>query len=384
MDMGSFLRFMVNHNEAIIQWLVFAIVVTVAFILFRSLFFKQEEAEAEGAGLGLGASAQDLEITLQKILAKSSRQDQPASVEGGNPQKSEASPSPSELAELRLELSKRQQEIEDLKLQLNEAVAASTQAGSAPPTQTSDDSALRATIEELEARLAEYGILEDDIADLSLYKEENQKLKAELERLRQGGGVSEVSSEGADLDRGEAAEMAAEMAAETASEAAAFSQEIMDGVPQEGGQSEVEPAPPTPRKEEKVSSAAAAAAASAAAFNESPEASAAAEPTPSSEPTTAAAAPNPAVAQEDDLLAEFAVAMGVAEATDDSAPPAQEQESDAEASLEEFDTSKMLAEMEALSQVALNSDQDDGESIFEESLDTDKMEEEASRLAAKE
>ncbi|MCJ8277757.1 MAG: hypothetical protein HRT44_14130, partial [Bdellovibrionales bacterium] len=45
-------------------------------------------------------------------------------------------------------------------------------------------------IDELEARLLEYEIIEDDIADLSLYKAENEKLKTELASLR-GGGAPE-------------------------------------------------------------------------------------------------------------------------------------------------------------------------------------------------
>lgn len=47
-----------------------------------------------------------------------------------------------------------------------------------------DDSELLARIAELEARLQEYEIIEDDIADLSLYRTENEKLKAELDRLK--------------------------------------------------------------------------------------------------------------------------------------------------------------------------------------------------------
>ena len=45
-------------------------------------------------------------------------------------------------------------------------------------------------ISELEAKLAEYEVLEDDIADLSLYKEENARLKTELDRLKGGGAPS--------------------------------------------------------------------------------------------------------------------------------------------------------------------------------------------------
>ncbi len=40
---------------------------------------------------------------------------------------------------------------------------------------------------DLEARLAEYEIISEDIADLSRYREENDQLKKELEALKAGG-----------------------------------------------------------------------------------------------------------------------------------------------------------------------------------------------------
>ena len=54
-----------------------------------------------------------------------------------------------------------------------------------------DADKLSSRIKELEAKLAEYEILEDDIADLSLYKEENARLRSELEKLKAGEAGSE-------------------------------------------------------------------------------------------------------------------------------------------------------------------------------------------------
>lgn len=42
-------------------------------------------------------------------------------------------------------------------------------------------------IKELESRLGEYEIIEDDIANLSLYKDENARLKDELQKIKAGG-----------------------------------------------------------------------------------------------------------------------------------------------------------------------------------------------------
>ena len=54
-------------------------------------------------------------------------------------------------------------------------------------------------IKELESKLAEYEILEDDIADLSLYKEENQRLKAELEKTKAAGAGAASAPAGTPL-----------------------------------------------------------------------------------------------------------------------------------------------------------------------------------------
>jgi len=54
---------------------------------------------------------------------------------------------------------------------------------------------LSSKIQTLEAQLKEYEIIEDDIADLSLFKEENISLKKELESLKGGAGASAEAEE---------------------------------------------------------------------------------------------------------------------------------------------------------------------------------------------
>ena len=56
------------------------------------------------------------------------------------------------------------------------------------------DPELQSKVDELEARLQEYEIIEDDIADLSLFKTENEKLKEEIERLKSQMGNSEPAA----------------------------------------------------------------------------------------------------------------------------------------------------------------------------------------------
>lgn len=59
-------------------------------------------------------------------------------------------------------------------------------AASAPSNQ------MQEKMRELEAKLAEYEIIEDDIADLTMYKEENAQLKEQIKQLMKGGAASEA------------------------------------------------------------------------------------------------------------------------------------------------------------------------------------------------
>lgn len=81
--------------------------------------------------------------------------------------------------------------------------------------------ALSSKIKELETKLAEYEILEDDIADLSLYKEENTRLRVELEKIKGGGAPSAAPPANAAPVAEVAAPPAADIVSEFASAAAA-------------------------------------------------------------------------------------------------------------------------------------------------------------------
>ncbi len=81
---------------------------------------------------------------------------------------------------LQAELKAKQEEIEKLKADIQ-----SKGASAEPPTD------LLEKISELEARLAEYEIIEDDIADLSKYKDENLKLKEQIAKLQSGESLFE-------------------------------------------------------------------------------------------------------------------------------------------------------------------------------------------------
>ena len=80
-----------------------------------------------------------------------------------------------QVTELKAELKKRDEEIKSLHDSVDKKVA-------------EERTVLMTKLHDLESKLLEYEIIEDDIADLSRYKEENARLKAELENLGAGSG----------------------------------------------------------------------------------------------------------------------------------------------------------------------------------------------------
>ena len=91
-------------------------------------------------------------------------------------------PAAAEGAEVLQQLKRSEAELAQLQLKLKEL-----KAGQEASTETERDAgeveALQTRVQELEARLKEYEIIEDDIADLSTYKEENTRLRRQIEDL---------------------------------------------------------------------------------------------------------------------------------------------------------------------------------------------------------
>lgn len=185
MDIVSFLRFIIEHNDKIIGSLIALFIATAILLLWRSIGEKN-------AGGGAGTSDIDLksiEGAMRKVLAS-----QPVSVtaapggvavapaEGAEG----AALDESQMAALKEAIAEREAKIAELMKALEEAKAVTAAAdsgggGGADPAQIAE---LKAKVEELQARLAEYEIIEDDIADLSIYKEENGRLKSEIDELK--------------------------------------------------------------------------------------------------------------------------------------------------------------------------------------------------------
>ena len=146
--------------------------------------------------------------------------------------------SAAEVAQLRLSLSENHQKVETLQAQLQEALAAAQAAsagggaggGGEGGMSLAEKEELNGKLRDLEARLAEYEIISEDIADLSRYRDENEDLKKQLEALKAGAPAPaaaapapEAAPAPAPEPTPEPAAPAAEVAAEPAPEAPADS-----------------------------------------------------------------------------------------------------------------------------------------------------------------
>lgn len=220
----KFLFFWNLHNTAIIEGLIGLVVIFCLFLAYRSFFSKS--AELGEAGSSSNVDTAQLEKTLQKILenqaghgkssaGSSSSEDLGTDLDISSmesAQKKGAAGS-DEVAKLRSSLSNSQKEILDLQAQLKEAQSQAAAAGSAAglaggsgggsDSGSGSDSAASAALQQekddlqnrlrdMEARLAEYEIISEDIADLSRYREENEQLKREIENLNVRGGGTQV------------------------------------------------------------------------------------------------------------------------------------------------------------------------------------------------
>lgn len=200
MTVGTAIDFIIKHNVLLIEVLVGIILVSIIFLAFRAFFSR---AQNELSGTQDNSSIEAIEKSLKKILETT--------------QVNSAGPSPEALAqldELKATLEERTRLLEELQEQLKAGASA------APADGGSDIAAekmkLETRMKELEAKLAEYEIISEDIADLSMYKEENSKLKKELDALKAGGAVAAAPGAAP-----AAADSMASAAAEAAPEAAA-------------------------------------------------------------------------------------------------------------------------------------------------------------------
>jgi hypothetical protein len=203
----KFLIFWDHNNIVIIEGLVALIIVTALFVAYRGFFSSKEDGDHSTGG---GIDAAQLEKTLQKILeaqkshgagaTRGSGEDMSVDItmdngHGGGGVSGDAA---QEIALMRKTLAERQQQIEALQVKAKEAAAAAELAaaggGGGGGLSLDEQNNLNDKIRDLEARLSEYEIISEDIADLSKYRDENDKLKQELEALKAGGGSAPAAA----------------------------------------------------------------------------------------------------------------------------------------------------------------------------------------------
>ncbi|WP_253696297.1 hypothetical protein [Bdellovibrio bacteriovorus] len=214
--MDKFLSFWDHYNTRIIEGLVALVILLSLILAYRSFFAKKSKGDSVDAGNGLDAA--QLEKTLQKILenqqsgggGKASRSAhaedlstdvdldamEQSSLSNAGASEGGSAESAAEVVQLRSSLSESAKKVEALQAQLKDALQAAEAASAAPAAAGGGDAGgmsaaekeeMNGKLRDLEARLAEYEIISEDIADLSRYREENDNLKKELEALKAGG-----------------------------------------------------------------------------------------------------------------------------------------------------------------------------------------------------
>jgi hypothetical protein len=176
MTTESFLHFVFSNNAALIETLVAAILLTAAYLTYRT--YKMSKDLEPG---GTSASTGQLESMLKKVLEQSGRAPaaiMPASGEAEGPSAAEVAVLAEQNSKLKNELNKRLLELEQIRTNV---------ANSSHETMPADvRAALETQIQELQKKLEEFDIISQDIADLSFYKEENQRLQSEIDALKKG------------------------------------------------------------------------------------------------------------------------------------------------------------------------------------------------------
>ncbi len=174
--LDSFTQFWFSHLDGIVN-VLFLVLILLFLVLFVIIFISSRNKKSL-----TGAETNDLETTLRKVLESAELKASPGSMPAGNAAAS--AEAVAEVAKLKKSVGEKVAEIEVLKKQIAEKKDSGSEA---------DANALQVRLKELEAKLAEYEIIEDDIANLSMYKEENKRLRSELDKLQAGGAPTPIS-----------------------------------------------------------------------------------------------------------------------------------------------------------------------------------------------
>jgi hypothetical protein len=194
----STIDFLLNNNVTIIQ-IVFAIIfLLVVIVILKS--FKEEKAESNEISQIIPSKRKQKEEFLMDEeeegalpSAEDTKEDVPLddldnldelmSMDHKESEIQMSAPPGIPNTELTEALTEKEQVISELKSEINNLQEKTKTTG--------ESSELESKVKELSEKLAEYEIIEDDIANLSFYKTENARLKNELEKLKGSSGSTE-------------------------------------------------------------------------------------------------------------------------------------------------------------------------------------------------
>ncbi|MEK6773485.1 MAG: hypothetical protein AABY64_06070 [Bdellovibrionota bacterium] len=190
MNIEKFLQFWSAHNTLIIELLIAIVLLSVVYLAFRIFFGNPQEAESTRS---LGQlDSDEIQRTLQKIMETQSPASRAGSTSAGGAAGSSgvgagaSAVDTAQFEKLKIEAQEKEKAIQALKDQVQELVA---NQGAAAASSTASKE-LEGKLKDLEARLAEYEIISEDIADLSFYREENTRLQKELASAKTGGATT--------------------------------------------------------------------------------------------------------------------------------------------------------------------------------------------------
>ena len=185
MDIKALLIWVSNHVDQVFGTTLVLFFITSIILLIRSI---GEKNKTDGAPSTI--DVRDIEGAMKRVLATQTVSVAAAPADGSAAvpvSGVDANAAALAAAAAAAALAQRESKIEELSKELAVAKVAmenAAAAGGASTQSTAELDALKAKLEEAQARLAEYEIIEDDIADLSLFKEENARLKTELSKLK--------------------------------------------------------------------------------------------------------------------------------------------------------------------------------------------------------
>ena len=179
--METILSLFVFQDTYVVSFLVVGITIVVVMLLLFNQKSPESIVKSEVGG------NDNIEGALRRVLGEKQWL-------ASAPSASTQGASVGENGEILKELEKEVLEKDRTIAELNKQLTQSGGAGEGGVFVDGDNSELMKQIAELEARLQEYEIIEDDIADLSLYKSENEKLKEELGRLKSQAGIATEST----------------------------------------------------------------------------------------------------------------------------------------------------------------------------------------------